>query len=44
VQGTNYFDPDFLEAFRGLGKPIHVDEGQQQAVQLELITAEGQLR
>jgi len=44
VQGTNYFDPDFFEAFEGLGKPIHVGEGQQQAVQLELITAEEQLR
>jgi len=44
VQGTNYVDPDFFEAFEGLGKPIHVEEGQQQAVQLELITAEEQLR
>jgi hypothetical protein len=44
VQGTDYTDPDFFEAFRGLGTSIHVEEGQQQAVQLELIRAEEQLR
>jgi hypothetical protein len=44
VQGTSYVDPGFLEAFEGLGRPIHVEEGQQQAVQLALITAEEQLR
>jgi len=44
VQGTSYVDPSFLEAFEGFGKPIHVEQGQQQAVQLALITAEEQLR
>jgi len=44
VQGTNYTDPGFFETFEGLGKPIHVEEGQRQVVQLELITAEKQLR
>jgi hypothetical protein len=44
VQGTSYVDPGFLEAFEGFGKPIHVEQGQQQAVQLALITAEEQLR
>jgi hypothetical protein len=44
VQGTSYVDPDYLQGFEGFGKPIHVEEGQQQAVQLGLITAEEQLR
>jgi len=44
VQGTSYFDPDFLEPFEGLGRPIHVEEAQRQAVQLALIPAEEQLR
>jgi hypothetical protein len=44
VQGTNYTDPDYLRAFEDRGTPVHVEERQQQAVQLELLTAEDQLR
>jgi hypothetical protein len=44
VQGTNYTDPDFFGAFEGRGTPVHIGEGQQQTVQLELITSEEQLR
>jgi hypothetical protein len=44
VQGTNYTDPDFLNAFEDRGTPLHVEEKQQQTVQLEVITAEEQLR
>ena len=44
VQGTNYTDPDFFGAFEGRGTPVHITERQQQTVQLEVITAEDQLR
>jgi hypothetical protein len=44
VQGKNYTDPDFFGAFEGRGTPVHIEEGQQQTVQLEVITAEEQLR
>jgi hypothetical protein len=44
VQGTNYTDPDFLQAFEDRGTPVHIEERQQQTVQLEVITAEEQLR
>jgi hypothetical protein len=44
VQGTNYTDPDYLRAFEDRGTPVHVEERQQQAVQLGLLTAEDQLR
>jgi hypothetical protein len=44
VQGTNYTDPDLLGAFEGRGTPVHIEERQQQTVQLEVITAEEQLR
>jgi hypothetical protein len=44
VQGTNYNDPDFFKAFEDRGTPVHVGEGQQQTVQLEVITSEEQVR
>jgi hypothetical protein len=44
VQGTSYTDPDFFGAFEGRGTPVHIEERQQQTVQLEVITAEEQLR
>jgi hypothetical protein len=44
VQGTNYTDPDFFNAFEDRGTPVHIGEGQQQPVQLEVITSEEQLR
>jgi hypothetical protein len=44
VQGTNYADPDFFEAFEDRGTPVHIGEGQNQPVQLELITSEEQVR
>jgi len=44
VQGTNYTDPDFFKAFEDRGTPVHVGLGQQQNVQLEVITADDQLR
>ena len=44
MQGTNYTDPDFFEAFEGRGTPVHIEERQPQTVQLEVITAEEQLR
>jgi protocatechuate 3,4-dioxygenase beta subunit len=44
VQGTNYTDPDFFEAFESRGTTVHVEERQPQTVQLEVITAEEQLK
>ena len=44
VQGTDYSDPDFLGGFEGRGTRVHIEEKQQQKVQLEVITAEDQLR
>jgi len=44
TQGTNYMDPDFYEAFEGRGTPVHIEERQQQTLQVEVITAEEQLR
>jgi len=44
VQGTNYIDPDFFGPFEDRATPVHITEGQQQTVQLEVITAEEQLR
>ena len=44
VQGTNYTDPDFFKAFEDRGTPVHITERQQQSVQLQVITAEDQLR
>jgi hypothetical protein len=44
AQGTNYADPDFFGAFEGRGTPVHIEERQQQTVQLEAITSEEQLR
>jgi len=44
VQGTNYTDPDFFKAFEDHGTPVHIGEGQQQTVQLEVITSEEQVR
>jgi len=44
VQGTNYTDPDFFNAFEDRGTPVHIGEGQQQTVQLEVITSEEQVR
>jgi hypothetical protein len=44
VQGRNYTDPDFFKAFEDRGTPVHIGEGQQQQVQLEVITSEEQVR
>jgi hypothetical protein len=44
VQGTNYTDPDFFNAFEDRGTPVHIGERQQQTVQLEVITSEEQVR
>ena len=44
VQGTNYTDPDFFKAFEDRGTPVHIEERQQQTVQLEVITSEEQVR
>jgi len=44
VQGTNYSDPDFFEAFEDRGTRVHIEERQSQTAQLEVITAEEQLR
>jgi len=44
VQGTNYSDPDFFEAFEDRGTRVHIEARQSQTVQLEVITAEEQLR
>jgi hypothetical protein len=44
VQGTNYNDPDFFKAFEERGTPVHIEERQQQQVQLEVITSEEQVR
>jgi len=44
VQGKNYTDPDFFKAFEDRGTPVHIGEGQQQQVQLEVITSEEQVR
>jgi len=43
VQGTNYNDPDFFKAFEERGTPVHIEERQQQQVQLEVITSEEQV-
>jgi len=43
-QGTNYTDPDFLEAFESRGTTVHIEERQPQTVQLEVITTEEQLK
>jgi hypothetical protein len=44
VQGTNYTDPEFLNAFEDRGTPVHIEEKQQRTVQLDVITSEEQLR
>jgi hypothetical protein len=44
VQGTNYTDPDIFGAFEGRGTLVHIEERRQQTLQLEVITAEEQLR
>jgi hypothetical protein len=44
VQGTNYTDPDFFKAFEDRGTPVHNREGEQQEIQLEVITSEEQVR
>jgi len=44
VQGPNYTDPDFFEAFESRGIEVHVEERQSQSVQVELIPADDQLR
>jgi len=44
VHGTNYTDPDFFQAFEDRGTGVHIEEKQTQTVQLEVITAEEQLR
>jgi hypothetical protein len=44
VQGGNYSDPDFFKAFEDRATPVHIGEGEQQQVQLEVITSEEQVR
>ena len=44
VQGTNYTDPDLLKAFEDRGTPVHIEERQQQTMQLDVLTSEEQLR
>jgi hypothetical protein len=44
VQGRNYSDPDFFKAFEDRATPVHIQEGQQQTVQLDVITSDEQLR
>jgi hypothetical protein len=44
VHGTDYNDPDFFQAFEDRGTGVHIEEKQTQTVQLEVITAEEQLR
>jgi protocatechuate 3,4-dioxygenase beta subunit len=36
-----YLDPDFMQSYEDSGKPVHVDEGGNASVQLELISATG---
>jgi hypothetical protein len=44
VAGTDYSDPNFFETFEDRGTPVHIQEGQQETVQLDVITSEDQLR
>jgi hypothetical protein len=44
LQGTDYTDPDFLRAFEDRGTAVHIEERQQQTMQLDLISSEEQLR
>jgi hypothetical protein len=44
VPATDYTDPDFLRAFEDRGTPVRIEEAQQQTVQLEVITADEQIR
>lgn len=44
VQGTDYVDPDFFTAFEDRATRVEIREQQQQTVNLEVITAEEQLR
>jgi hypothetical protein len=44
VQGSNYSDPDFFKAFEDRATPVHIEEKQQQTVQLDVITSDEQLR
>jgi hypothetical protein len=39
VDGEAYYDPEFLKAYEGLGKPLHVSEGLRVSVQLKIIPA-----
>jgi hypothetical protein len=44
LQGKNYRDPDFFSAFEDRAAPVHTQEGQQQTVQLDVISSDEQLR
>ncbi len=44
VRGTNYTDPDLLNAFEDRGTPVHIEERKQQTMQLDVLTSEEQLR
>ena len=44
VQGKNYRDPDFFEGFENRATRVHIQEKQQQTVQLDAITSDEQLR
>jgi hypothetical protein len=44
VQGANYADPGFFKAFEDRATSVEIGQEKQQAVQLEVITAEEQLR
>jgi hypothetical protein len=39
VDGEAYYDPEFLKAYEGRGKPLHVSEGDRVSVQLKAIPA-----
>ena len=44
IRDRNYTDPDLLKAFEDRGTPVHIEERQQQTMQLDVLTSEEQLR
>ncbi len=40
IESDEYLDGDFLRPYEDRGKPVHIEDGHQQSVQLELISAE----
>ena len=44
VPGVDYTDPDFLKSFEDRGTHLHLEEGEQQTVALEVIKAEEEIR